>query len=758
MRVWNFENTNYLPITLLCLNKYKHKMKTIKLSLLGIMVMLAASLRAQTTVYDNPGGTYTINSNITYSGDVEIKPLTTLIITSGTQVIMPKDKKIILSSGGARLIVYGTITSNPSNITADMWHGIVVNGNINDGLPAVSMVLAWATGAPYVTSHGVVIMDGASIVGAKTGVYANNKGIIHVNNTSFDYCGISIRVAATSAILQKDFNTICRIQNSNFTARTNASVFGQVISDGVYGIDIQNTKFEMQGSVKSKSAIGGIGAFRIKECNFNNFYEAISLAVNPIYQYYNYYHANTFTDNKFGLRLGGLDRVSIENNVFNSISHSSGDVAVRLAGSTGFTFKGNHFEGYYNGNGYENETAVILENSGKLGNRINNNTFHQNMRGITNVHNNRGLQIKCNTFTAEPSVVTQGDIRVQSSSSFNINTVGIPNQGAIVINDNIGYYLAGNLFSYQCYLNENNHGDISVDDNVPSFKYRHHRYLSNQRIKPNCYTDTLVFPEESTIAYDNRRENACALQYTNIGDIEERIADKETLIGVLLYEMPEGYQQQVAYLRQSIEADVYAIVLLYLEDENEEGLITFLNQNMTPQKRMIYVQQLINMDSLAKASTQVALLDADSLNPDIEVFKDYYTRIIELLDEEADFTNLDQADIDFFEAIAATATPTSAKAQGLLDMNSEQNMTGIARTFKSHSDLNVYPNPASDRVQINELQTDCQYIIYDYAMREVSKGRTIEKTVETYHLQNGIYFIKLFIGEKNYTMRFIINH
>lgn len=732
-------------------------MNTIKLTLLGIMVVLAASLRAQTTVYDNPGGTYTINSNITYSGDVEIKPLTTVIITSGTQVIMPKDKKIILSSGGARLIVNGTITSNPSNITGDMWHGIVVNGNINDGLPAVSMVLAWATGAPYVTSHGVVIMDGASIVGAKTGVYANNKGIIHVNNTSFDYCGVSIRVGATNAILQKDYNTICRIQNSNFTARTNAT-FGQIIGDNVYGVNIYNSIFEMIGATKQQYAITGLGGFRVSSCSFINFYDAIHFAASPFIQYFNYFENNQFINNRFGIRLTGYDRLSIVGNEFDNQAHSNGDVGVRLTGSTGFTFNGNHFEGYYNGNGYENETAVILENSGKLGNRINNNTFHQNMRGITSVHNNTGLQIKCNTFTAEPSVVTQGDIRVQSSSSFNINTVGIPDQGSIIPNDNIGYYLAGNLFSYQCYLNENNHGDISVDDYVPAFEYRHHKFLSNQRIKPNCYDDNIVEPKESDHANENQRDIACALQYTNIGDIEERITDKETLISALLYETPEGYQQQVAYLQQSIEADIYAIVMLYLVDENEEGLVTFLNQNMTPQKRMIYVQQLINTDSLAKASTQVALLDADSLNPDIEVFKDYYTRIIELLDEEADFTDLDQADIDFFEAIAATATPTAAKAQGILDMNSEQNITGLANAVKSQSDLMVYPNPASDRMQISGLQTDCQYIIYDYAMREVSKGRTINKTIETNHLQNGLYFVTLIQQNDKTTIRFIINH
>ena len=79
----------------------------------------------------------------------------------------------------------------------------------------------------------------------------------------------------------------------------------------------------------------------------------------------------------------------------------------------------------------------------------------------------------------------------------------------------------------------------------------------------------------------------------------------------------------------------------------------------------------------------------------------------------------------------------------------EQNATGLNGQGTEPAGLKIYPNPASDRISINNVSAYCKLAIYDLYGREASAmdiSGTNNINVELNDLSPGLYVIRLFSG------------
>ncbi|WP_435523246.1 GEVED domain-containing protein [Chryseobacterium indoltheticum] len=70
---------------------------------------------------------------------------------------------------------------------------------------------------------------------------------------------------------------------------------------------------------------------------------------------------------------------------------------------------------------------------------------------------------------------------------------------------------------------------------------------------------------------------------------------------------------------------------------------------------------------------------------------------------------------------------------------------------KTH-EISIYPNPASDILNISGISSDIDFEIYNSAGQKLSAGKTKNKTVNVSDLTKGIYFIRL---KENSNFKFI---
>jgi hypothetical protein len=724
-------------------------MKTIKLTLLGIMVMLVASLRAQTTTYDSPGNTINIVSDVTYPGDVIIKPLTTVVIQQGVTVKMNLNKKIQIEKGGAKLVVNGSVTYNGTPTGNETWEGIHVIGDKTLNQPSMTSVLNNVYPGSNSNTQGILILDGATITYARNAVLSYEGGIVYCNSTFMDYCQLAF------AFHYYPKQICARIQNSTLIRR-NSSNSGFITCVDGYGLVINNTTIQMQGVGTANSIFLLNYGISVSNCSISGFETGIT-NLNYIggIRRHSSITGNTFTDNNISLHFKGPDFCRIRENSFISNTNQNTARATWLDGITGYEYYGNIHTNFKPTNTNTPPAALIVSNSGIIGNRINNNTFNNNYMSVSCQFNNRGLQLQCNNFnTTTPSANTR-NIDVYGESTFPISIMGIPNQGAIINNDAIGYYLPGNLFSNDC-----GHGtpaDIQANNHVQSFIYFHHSPVNQNRIRPDCNSSTKVNTIQASINTTTLPQ-ACALQYNNPGLVMDQIGIKDQLIQTQLVEMPENYQQNITYLKQSIEADVYALMHIYAEMEDDSMLVAFLTHDITPQKRMAYIQYLIGENQFDDALVQLGNLAPDSLNPDIEVFKTYFTRLTELLENNADLAQLSSEDIDLFTSIAATASPTAAKAQNLIALSDQNDLvSALAKNKDINTSFSLYPNPAKDAMYISGTASFSKYVIFDITMKQIASGDIVNNAIGLKNIQAGVYFVKLSDGETSVIRKFVIN-
>jgi hypothetical protein len=723
------------------------------------MVVLTASLRAQTTFFNSPGNTIVL-PNTTFAGNVEIKALTTVVIPAGITVKMNKNNYILIEKGGGKLIVNGTITSNSTNPDIDKWEGIYVEGDESQSQPALSSVLNGSYPGSNINTHGVLILNGATLNNAITLANSRHGGVIYCNNTNIDYCAKSFDFDdyTKSSLVSRIENTTITYRQHNYNANAPSLVYGR----NAYNASFHNVTFNVpsQYSKQYYAIITEDAGFKISNCTFNNFYVAIQQQgiLSTIRRMTSINNCN-FTNNEIGLNCLGNDYIIVENNTFTPtiLNNVNNDLGLKFDGATGYKCSNNTFKDYSDSNTLSSSALKVI-NSGEIGNKINHNTFINNNTSIDCNLDNRGLQLVCNTFFSTQNNLNTRNISVFGLPWYPITEMGIPNQGAEIDNDIIGLYLPNNLFSHQCAANQP--GDIEVaNDYVPYFDYFYRNPQTEPENQPICFTSPEVTTKLSMFAQHNLRPQACQLQSNNPSNVIEIMGEKQNLKNQLLVLQPIGYEEQITYLTQSIEADVFEIARVYTNDENWTQLIQFLTTNITPQKRMIYIQYLIDIGNYNDALNQLNILSPITINDDVTLFKNYYTKLAQLLVEGSDLTNLSLSDITYFEQIAASASPTAAKAQNLLNkVNSSDLFNGLANNLKSNTVLNIYPNPANTVIKADGMVEFSTYIIYDQIMRVVKQGRIENNEIQVSDLANGVYFINLSNKEETVIQKIVINH
>jgi hypothetical protein len=738
-------------------------MKKTNLLLLGIMVMLAVSLRAQNTTYNNPGNTIIISNDIAFTGNVYITPQTTVVINAGVEVLMSPSTTIYVDKGGARLIVKGRITSNPQNITGTMWRGIEVLGDNGSSLPNLNTIVGVSQQTPINSTHGLLILEGAEITGSLLGVLVKDRGMLYCKNSTFDYCNRSISIQSLSGQANVISPNITRIENTTFINRSlNLGGIAQVSAIYTYGITLADCNFTTIGQSKEGMAISAYESnIKIYNSIFNNLHTPISIQSAGIAMG-SQIKGCTFESNRRGLVIIGSNHSVITGNSFFTNSAEMFNSGTELDGSFGFILQNNSYTGYHIGFYNKIISALRITNSGVFGNVVNNNTFNNNLTGVSAIHNNRGLQIKCNDFNVTPSTIPDGDIYVYSTPQFNINNVGIPNQGVQIANDQTGYFLPNNKFSQNCFLAENNFGDINTNDYVPNFDYITFQNAPNSLFTPQCFPITNVRLRESMVNQTNRT-SSCALYNSNRYNVQEIMSDitiKQNLIQTL-YQSESIDFIGIQYLKESINSDMGAVAALYLDVDFEglSGLSAILNESTSVYNQMLYVQYLIYTDSLDKASqTLYSITDTTNIH-DVTIFKQYYARLIELLIAGADLKDLSNEDIDLFQTIAESATSTAAKAQVLLNAQSINNLSPYTSTpnLVEDSKIEIFPNPAKSHLSVLNVSLTTTYKIHDIKMRLIAEGNfNLSNQINTGTFDNGLYFITLTSDEKTEVIRFVV--
>lgn len=729
------------------------------------MVMLAVGARAQNTTYNSPGNTITINSDMAYSGDVFISPQTTVVVNSGVQIVMPPGRTIYVDKAGARLIIKGKITSNPQNITGSMWRGIEVIGDNNSLLPNLNTIVNINSQTPTNSNHGVLIFDGAEIVGMTAGVIASERGIVYSTNSTFDYCNKSISIYSFIGPSTNTINpNISSINNTTFINRElNLGGISQIVCVHVRGVTISNCSILPIGASKQGVGISALESnISVSQCIFSNMHtpiqiQSIGIAMGSQIK------SNTFENNRRGLSIIGSNHPLITGNSFTTNNPETFNSGTEIEGSYGYIIQNNSFSGYYQ-NFYQRVISTLrVTNSGIFGNVINNNTFENNLTGVSAFHNNRGLQIKCNDFNVLSSIIPDGDIYVFSNPTFNIDSVGIPNQGVFMPNDIQGYFLPNNKFSQSCYFSENNFGDINTNDFVPNFKYITYSSTPSP-FTPECYRQNKVQLTGVLYGDISQRNSACNSYLNNrfnMTGIMSDITSKQNIMNTLL-QQEEDYVEEIEYLKQSINADVGAALSIMLEEDdiNFQNISILLAEDTSIYKKMLYAQFLLYYDSIAHAQQILQQIPESSNIEDVVIFKLYYSRLTELLLQNADLYSLNDNDLILFQSVAESATPTAAKAQLLIGMQTTNNISTQVKTHKQGDiiKLKVYPNPTQDVLNILNVSNNAEYIIYDSRLRSIQTGNFIHSNqINISTFDNGLYFLIIKLSGQTETIRFVVN-
>lgn len=75
--------------------------------------------------------------------------------------------------------------------------------------------------------------------------------------------------------------------------------------------------------------------------------------------------------------------------------------------------------------------------------------------------------------------------------------------------------------------------------------------------------------------------------------------------------------------------------------------------------------------------------------------------------------------------------------------------------FKNLEEINIFPNPASDILNISGITLDSEFEIYNVAGQKVSEGKIKNKTVNISRLLKGVYFIQIKEKENPVKLKFI---
>lgn len=319
---------------------------------------------------------------------------------------------------------------------------------------------------------------------------------------------------------------------------------------------------------------------------------------------------------KVGVQAYGSEILRINNNTFECplSTHATG---VELNQSTGFNVTGNTFNNYGNqsqGVGFSSK-AILVTGSSDMASFINNNTFNNCANGVRIIDDNRGLQLRCNEFKA-PSLTSCLDFTsFVVSTSIPSNKQGLSDQGSFISTDNLGIYLAGNLFTQLCLNTTPSTCDFSIYSPHPVINYYHHYSGSITNLtKPKYYDPNYLVPQSGTQSIEYRA-NACASNY-NLSGLLSRISDATNISNALISSINiDSVKKQVDYLANFIANENSSALKLVLDEANDSLTYSYLRSGSTMQSLFWLAELYMDdgyYDSTINILNQINILDVES--------------------------------------------------------------------------------------------------------------------------------------------------
>ncbi len=698
----------------------------------------------QSAVWDTP---------VSYNGNIKIKSGRTLEIKS--QVKMG-DGKYIEVERGAKLIVNG---GHLTNLCDDYWQGIYVHGNAGQEQPDPESTQPLA-----LDDAGVVLIKNSSIIEyALVGVHTFGKSIAPAEQKKY-YGGV-IFVENS-----RFFNNLIGVKFEDYQFN-NKSKFSSTIFEEDFD--------ELDNQRKVGVSIQGCERIEFDHCSFNDLFAG--------FLGFNFgawiIDGNTFTDNEYGIvrfsfgpifnRLIIGDIIGLdEDNIFTNNS-----TAVFLFGDTGpaqVTINHNQFfcgrwgidvyngaDCYINKNKFQNVPfSIKASNSGNVRarcNDISNEDFDNFSIGIDFLGNCQNSEFVGNTFKK---------IKVNVRISEDIGILGqvIPGQ----VNGLQG--IPGNNRTADNLFSPNADARIAIIGNTTPFAY----YVPNTvpptsnfypEVNPTAYTIS-PWSRERSICFDNFIADEPEEELENIRDL---VIDAET--NLLANPGSEYWRIQHLSLINSREVLKNDLIAKYLEERDfiaAENIL--IGENPEIEKRLLYGISLKKGD-LEEAENRLEMIGTNNTeNLFFTQTQEIYLETIESL-EPFSLTD-DQKNI--LENIISTQNASKGVAESLLmtydtenyelpeiacsecKCSAELNEKEHSTEDKVVSAIKVYPNPATDLININtteiERNVSVKVEIYDsrgaLVMAKAYPENPSRLTINTNDFNAGLYFLQVYQEDK----------
>jgi hypothetical protein len=379
------------------------------------------------------GEIYTWKGEKWLKGDLVIKKGGSLTIQC--KVSLPKDARVTVEGGGKFTLDGGTLT----NVCNDLWKGVYVLGDntkpqsdtlaqgriimkngavIEQANNAVTLVDWDANGPIWTTTGGIIQADSSYFLNNVRAIafmsYQNKVGNLELNNaSSITHCRFEINQALKNGRLPYAFITMFDVKNVKLWGNHFINTHYDYAQAGM-GIYTEFTTLR----VNSPDTLPNI--FENLECGirvneFNSMHQTVIKKAEFINNYGGVHLMNTayavVTENKFEIK--GYDSTMTAPCGTPDGYHNS--YGIHLAHSDRYKVEANGFTTYDSlitsgyPDAFDNQTGIIVSNSGTGGNQIYRNTFHdlivgnkaQGVNGLPLSQVGVGLEYKCNNFSGE---------------------------------------------------------------------------------------------------------------------------------------------------------------------------------------------------------------------------------------------------------------------------------------------------------------------------------------------------------------------
>jgi hypothetical protein len=467
--------------------------------------------------------------------ELRIKEGTTLELRNMILRFAPEARLIIehgTTGQGGKLILNNSTLSTDNRCGADLWLGVQVWGNQNQGTMANS------------TQGRLEIIGNSRIENAHFGALASkivdvtrnsqglitgyqfddsrNGGIIQTTNTNFinNRTGVYLRkyLPFQSAANNVSFFRDSKFMWSSLLVRNNLNInahieLGEVRGIFVHGCTFENTAFQAYENQFNTVYAGGVGILsrassfyaltslsNLQGNQFRNMQAGIFAQGNQIQSFIS--NQSIFENNIIGILAFSTKYAKVTANTFRVRENTYQTGGLGLYFSTKYTVEDNEFSEFENNaipNGNGNTYGIVVNNSGKDNNEIYRNTFKNLKVGgqsegnnATSLANNNpliginfkmtGLRWTCNTFISD---IYKADLTVASGARINFHQ-GVANGGGV--NGTFQQRLFGaarNSFSMVGESTSNIQHDLMAPLTAQSFSYAH---LYDLNHTPDAYS------------------------------------------------------------------------------------------------------------------------------------------------------------------------------------------------------------------------------------------------------------------------------